>query len=257
MKLLKILVAATLLALIAAVVALWTLPAEVGYRHAASRLGPVTLTGLRGTIWDGRADAISVFGHDLGEINWHARKSPLLFGRLLADVRIKGADVDVAGVVSRGFGGDLEGQDIRFSLPAARLAPAFGAGTVQLLGTISGVVDQATLAQAMLRGASGSARWSDAAADTAASGLVRLPDILAEFASQPDGSIAGRVHDDEKGDLAIDGSFSLHLGSIDATATLRARNDNAQLAESLRHIGEPQPDGSSELVISENKLRLP
>lgn len=256
MKFFKIVLGVVVMALIVAGVFVWTMPADVGYRHATSQLGPVTLTGLRGTVWDGRADAISVFGHDLGEINWHARKMPLLKGRFVADVRIKGADVDVAGVITRNFDGSLEGQDIRFSLPAARVAPAFGAGAVQLSGTIAGVVNQATLGKAMLRGATGNARWTDARASVADSGTLPLPDILAEFASQPDGSIAGRVHDDEKGDLAVDGTFNLRLGSIDATATLRARNDNTQVAESLRHIGEPQPDGSTQLVVRENKLRM-
>lgn len=254
MRFLKRVLAVCVFALVVAGVFAWTLPADIGYRYGAKYLGPVLLTGLRGTVWDGHADGVSVFGHDFGELNWRAQKMPLLRGRFVADVRIKGAEVDAAGLLARNLDGSLGVQEFRFSLPAALLAPVLDAGALRLLGTISGVLSQATVAHMTLRDATGNARWSDAGVSGQAE--ARFSDILAEFASQPDGSIAGRLHDDDKGDLAVEGTFSLRPGAFDATATLRARNDNAQVAEALRHIGTPQPDGSSQLVVTERGPRL-
>jgi hypothetical protein len=252
MRFSKLLLVLLALALVAGGVFFWWLPAGVGYRYGVKYLGPVALSGVRGTVWDGHADGVSVFGRDLGEIDWRAERAALLRGRFVADIRIRGADVDVAGQVTRSGGGGLSARDLRFSVPAEALTPLLGTGTVKLLGTISGVVDQATLAGALLRDASGTARWSSAGV----SGEVemRFSDILAEFASRPDGSIAGAAHDDGSGDLAVDGTFALRLGAFDADAALRPRNGNAQVAELLRRIGEPQPDGSTRLAFRAQML---
>ncbi|MFI4970565.1 MAG: type II secretion system protein N [Lysobacterales bacterium] len=254
MRFLKTLLALCVLALIVAGIFLWTLPADVGYRYGAKYLGPVALSGLRGTIWNGHADGVSVFGRDLGELDWHVRKSALLRGRYAAELRVQGAGVDVAGTLTRDADGTVAARDLRFSMPAALLAPALDIGALSLLGTISGVVTRATLANALLSDASGTARWSDAGVSGQAE--ARFSDILAEFASQPDGSIAGAVHDDGKGDLAVDGTFNARFGAFDAQASLRARNGNAQVADSLRYVGELQPDGSSRLLVHGQMLKV-
>lgn len=255
MRLVKILAVLCVLALIVAGIFAWTLPADVGYRYAARYLGPVVLTGLRGTLWDGHADGVSVLGRDLGELDWHARKSPLLLhGNFVADLRIKGADIDAAGLVTREGDGTLGARDLRFSVPAALLAPALDIGALKLLGTINGVLTHATLVHARLSDADGNARWSEAGVSGEAE--ARFSDILAEFASQADGSIAGRVHDDGSGDLEVNGTFNAHLGGFDAQATLRARNGNAQVADTLRYVGELQADGSSKLVVHGHMLKV-
>ena len=89
MRLIKYLFALVLLVAIVAGVYVWRMPAEVGYRYGARFLGPLALTGVRGTIWDGHADGVNLFGQDLGELDWHARKQPLLAREFVADVRMK------------------------------------------------------------------------------------------------------------------------------------------------------------------------
>ncbi len=247
MRFLKIFSVLIVLTLIVGGIVLWTLPADVAYRYGARYLGPIALTGLRGTIWDGHADGVSAFGRDVGELDWHAQKRALLGGQFVADVRIKGADVDAAGLVTREGEGTISARDLRFRMPAELLAPALDIGTLKLLGTISGVVSQATLVGAVLRDANGNARWSDAGVSGEAE--ARFSDILVEFGAQPGTGIAGTVHDDGTGDLAVNGTFNANLGTFDAQATLSARNGNEQVTETLRHVGEVQADGSSKLII--------
>lgn len=250
MKILKIVLALTVLGAIALAVFAWTMPADVGYRYGAKYLGPVVLSGVRGTVWNGEADGVSLFGQDIGRVTWQARKLPLLGGRFVADVRVKGTDVDLAGTLERGADG-VGARELRFSLPAERLAPAFG-GDLHLLGTISGVIDRATLRDAMLHGVAGNARWSEAGVSGAAD--ARFSDIIAEFSSRPDGSVGGRVHDDGNGGLAVDGGFELRVGEYRAQASLRARDDPA-VAEALGHIGMPQADGSTRIEVAGPLLR--
>lgn len=254
MRILKILFGLFALALIVVGVFAWTLPADVSYRYGAKYLAPLALTGIRGTVWEGHADGVGVFGRDLGELDWRAQKSSLLRGEVVTDVRVQGADVDVAGVLIRGSDGTVSAHDLRFSFPAALLAPALDIGQLKLLGSISGVISNATLANAVLGNANGTARWTDAGVSGQAE--ARFSDLLAQFASQPDGSITGTVHDDGKGNLALNGTFNVRLGAFDAQATLTARNDDPQVAETLRYVGQVQPDGSSKLVVHGQMLKV-
>ena len=41
-----------------------------------------------------------------------------------------------------------------------------------------------------------------------------------------------------------------------ANALLSARNDDPQVQETLRHVGEPQPDGSSKIAIRGRMFKL-
>jgi hypothetical protein len=250
MKILKIVLALALLVLVALVLFAWTMPADVGYRYGSKYLGPVVLSGVRGTVWNGQADGVSVFGQDIGGVTWQARKLPLMRGRFVADVRVKGTDIELAGVLERGTEG-VAARGLRFSLPAERLAPALG-GDLHLLGTISGEIDRATLRGAMLDGVSGQARWSGA-------GVVgtvdaRFSDILADFASRPDQSIAGNLRDDGTGSLELVGDFALRLGEYRARAMLRSRDD-PRLASALAQLGAPQADGSTLIELQGPLLR--
>ncbi|MGA9342798.1 MAG: type II secretion system protein N [Rhodanobacteraceae bacterium] len=254
MRLLKILLILALVLLVVAGVFAWTLPADFAWRYAQRYFGPVTLTGIRGTVWDGHADGVSALGSDLGEIDWEIAKLPLLHRQVLADVRVQGAGVDVAGVVERNGDGSVIAHDVRFRFPAALAEPALDIPNLKLLGTIGGVLKRATLVNGLVQGASGDARWSDAGVSGQAE--ARFSDILAEFSSQPDGGIAGTVHDDGSGDLAVDGSFRVRMDGYDAVATLSARHNNQQVLETLRYIGQPQADGSSKLVIHGRLFKL-
>jgi hypothetical protein len=143
---------------------------------------------------------------------------------------------------------------LRFSVPASRFEPLFD-GKLQLRGTISGVLDTATLSNAIVSSVAGTAHWSEV-------GVVgdvdaRFTDLVAEFSSQPDGSVAGTVHDDGRGTIAVDGRFVLRPPMLDGEATLSARNGDAQALEALRHLGEPQPDGSTRVAVHGRMLRLP
>jgi len=253
MRPIKILLVLVILAAIVAGVFAWRLPADVGYRYGARLLGPFALTGVSGTVWDGHADGVSLFGNDLGELDWHARKRPLLGGDLVADVRIKGGEIDVAGLLTRHDDGSVTAQNLRFSVPASMFEPMLEGADVRLLGTVSGVLENATMWTASLSNATGNARWSGAGVTGAVD--ARFTDLLTEFASQPDGSLAGTVRDDGAGNLAIDGQYALRVPTISGEATLAARNGDPQVLETLRHIGTPQPDGSSKVVVQGRMLK--
>ena len=260
MRFLKVLLVLVLLLLVVAGVVFWTLPADVAYRQGAKYFGPVVLSGVRGTLWDGHADGVSLFGRDLGEMDWRVAKSAVLRGRVVADVRVQGTDIDAAGIVERPLVGDattgaLSLRDVHFRFPAALMEPALDLrGSITLNGAISGVVSDATLRNGFVEAATGNARWSEAGVSGQAE--ARFADIVGDFAAAPGGGIAGRAKDDGTGNLAVDATFRAAVTGFDAEAILRARNDDPQVQETLRHVGEPQADGSSKLVVHGQTFKL-
>ena len=259
MRFLKILLVLALLLLIVAGVVFWTLPADVAWRQGAKYFGPVVLSGVRGTLWDGHADGVSLFGHDLGELDWRVAKSAVLRGRVVADVRIQGTDIDAAGIVERALvedanAGVLVLRDVHFRFPASLMEPALALREITLDGAISGVVSEAALRNGFVESATGNARWSEAGVSGQAE--ARFADILGEFAAAPGGGIAGHAKDDGTGNLAVDATFRAAVTGFDAEAILRARNDDPQVEETLRHVGEPQADGSSKVAIRGRMFKL-
>jgi hypothetical protein len=253
MRTFKFLIMALATLLVLAIIVAWTLPAALFYRYAAYTDSPVILSGISGTLWKGHADGISVFGRDVGEIDWTVDKSALLGLRVVADLRLRGVDIDVAGEVARHRDGSVHAHDVRFRFPAALLGPAIDVPNLRLVGTIDGVLADAAIEHGWIAGASGTARWSEAGVSGQAE--ARFADVLAEFATQADGSIAGTVHD-SGGSLEIDGTFSVRATGFDAQARLRARDNDPHVLEALRYVGQSQADGSSLLVIHGRMFRL-
>lgn len=254
MKIIKwMFVLLAVLVVVAGVVA-WTMPADVAYRYLAPKLGPVSLVGVRGTFWDGHADGVSVFGRDLGELDWRIDKAPLLMRSVHADLRIRGADIDTSGLVERDSDGRIKARDVRFRVPATLFSPALDVPSLKLLGTVTGTFRELTLFDGLLADASGNATWSDAGVSGAAE--ARFSDIIAEFASKPDGSVGGTIADDGKGNLEVNGNFNISAIGFQAEAFLSARNDDSRVQEALRYVGQPQPDGSSHLLINGQLFKL-
>lgn len=255
MRLIKILLLLVVLAAIGIGIFFWRMPADLAVRYGARYLGPVSLSGVSGTLWDGRADGINVLGRDFGELEWHAQKGALLEGRFIADVRIKGTEVEAAGQMTRNADGSLQVHEMRFSFPAEMLASSFDSGALQLLGTVSGTLTQAKFAMSLLSDARGDARWSSAGA-LGPQGELHFTDMLAEFASRPDGGIGGNVRDDGNGNLAVNGRFNVSFAGFDAEATLAPRNGDEDVGAMVRQLGEPQPDGSTRIAIHGQTVRF-
>jgi len=235
-------------------VAAWTLPAELALRWLKPDLGPLQLSGISGTVWQGRAAAAAAFGTPLGAMDWSVQKPPLLLRRVVARVGLSGGALALNGDVTRDADGSMLVQNLDFRLPAETAAPVLDIPALKLHGQIEGRVEDARLANGWVSGARGTARWREAAVSGEAE--ARLGELLADFASQADGSIAGTIRDDGSSNLEIAGQFVINSGQFSASARLAPRNGDLQVAEALRYIGEPQADGSSLLKINGQLFKL-
>jgi hypothetical protein len=241
-RLLLLLVA--LLGIVAIVAA--TCPAQFVYRLVENRLGAVRLSGIGGSVWDGHASSLQVFGTELGALDWQLQAMPLLHGTAVAHVVLGGGETTASADVEHDLGGVTLVRGATIRAPAHIAAPALDIPALQLLGDLEATITQARLRGAWPEAASGTAHWHNAAVAGAAQ--AQLGDLEATFASATDGSIAGVVHD-LGGPLQLSGTFKVSAGNYDAEAKLVARDGNPQVIEALRYIGEPQADGSSLLKI--------
>ena len=254
MKLLRgVLYLVIALVLIGAVVA-FTLPARLAYQWAADRLGPLRLDGVDGTVWEGHADGVSAFNQPLGALTWQVARWPLLSRRVEADLDLSGGQVQAKGHVVRDALGEIHASGVAFSFPATLAEPAVDIPALKLHGEIVGRLEEATLRGGWVAGAHGAARWQHAGVSGQAE--ARFGDLLIDFASQTDGSIAGTVKDDQSSNLAVNGQFVVRAGEFDAQAVLSARNEDMNLREALQYIGQPQPDGTSLLKIHGQLYKL-
>jgi hypothetical protein len=246
MRYLRLFVLFLVATLALAVIVAATCPAQFAYHLVADRLGAVKLEGIGGSIWQGHATSVRIFGTEVGALDWRLQPMPVLQGTIVANLVLSGGDIGASGEVERAFDGTIEARALTLRAPARIAAPALDIPALQLLGDLEATVAYVRLRQAWPEAASGSAHWRNAAVAGAAQ--AQLGDIEASFASGPDGSINGNVHD-LGGPLQLNGTFKVAAGSYDAEAKLQSRDGNAQVAEALRYIGEPQADGSSHLVI--------
>ena len=229
-----------------AVIVAATCPAQFAYGLVADRFGAVKLGGISGSIWQGHATSMQIFGTEIGALDWQVQTMPVLQGAVVAQLVLRGGDIGASGEIERAFDGTIEVRDLVVHAPARIAAPALDIPALQFLGDLDATIAYARLRQAWPETASGSAHWRNAAVAGAAQ--AQLGDLEGSFASAADGSINGNVRD-LGGPLQLSGTFKVAAGSYDAEAKLQARDGNAQVVEALRYIGEPQADGSSRLVI--------
>jgi general secretion pathway protein N len=247
MRILRGLLVLIVVILVAAAVIAATLPASTAYNYFGDKLGALKLSGLSGTIWDGRASSAQVFGQELGALKWQLKAMPLLTNGIVeTHLNLDGGAVAADTDAQRSQTGEINISKGTFRFPASLAAPALDIPQLNLLGDIDGKLDHAQLNGVLLTNAGGSLRWKNAAVSGAAQ--ATLGDLEATFSSDDTGLIHGTAHD-LGGPMQLNATFNVGGGNFDVDAHLAARDGNPQVAEALRFIGQPEADGGSHLII--------
>lgn len=101
--------------------ALITLPASAVLSRF--QLPGITLAGVSGTLWEGRAQAVRAGDTHLGSLEWNLDVLPLFTGRLGAQVKVARADGFAQASVTANASGRITMQGLNASLPVAALPP--------------------------------------------------------------------------------------------------------------------------------------
>ncbi len=229
-----------------------TLPAATAYRHAESRLQPLRLQGLAGTLWNGSATQASVYALPLGDLRWTLDPWATLSLGARGDVALNGRDLQASAHV------DATRDRIRLTtakarLPAAVLSPALDIPSLVLVGELDLQLDALEIREGLVQSANGALVWRNAGVSGAAE--ARFADVTVQLSSPSDGVIEGKISDGG-GSLAASGDIRIEGDRFTAEVKLAVRGDDPQLAEALLYVGERMPDGSSLLRVQGTLRRL-
>jgi hypothetical protein len=248
MRILRAFLILLLIVIVVAGVVAATLPASTAYKYFGDKLGALKLSGLSGTIWDGRASSAQVFGQELGALTWQLKAKPLLTDAIVdVHFNLDGGAVAASADARRSQLGVIDVSNGTFHFPASLASPALDIPQLNLLGDIDGAIDHAQVNGVLLTNANGTLHWKNAAVSGAAQ--AQLGDLEADFLSDANGAIQGTARD-LGGPLKLDGTFTVGGGNFNVDAHLAPRDGNAQVAEALRYIGQPEAHGGSHLIIS-------
>jgi len=246
-KFLKVGFALFLLGLLILGIVLLTLPASVAYRVVSSRLPPgIALSGLQGSVWDGRAEQLQFNGSALGALSWHIPKATPITAKL----SLSGTDASGSATVGVKGSSVYAARDVQVQAPARLLEKALGLPGFQFTGQIVGQFKTLDVRLPNLFQAAGEVVWTDAG--------LQLPYALRlgtyVLTLQPTESGARGVISDRGGDLAVSGDVEWIGSRYRANVRLQARSGPEELARALNYIGAPNLDGSRQLLIEGDLL---
>ncbi len=218
-------------------------PARIAYRWAAPN--QIDLSGIHGTVWRGRADALATNGIYFRDVSWRIKPLRLFLGTAAYRVEASPVSGFVEGVVGISIGGTLTASDLAASLPLQMFAKSLN---------IRGLKGSASLQFERIRLRDG--------LPVAATGTVQVTNLVApqlsrdsiggyraEFSTQSDG-ITASVEDtdgvvDLAGSLQVagDGSYTF-LGQVVAKP-----ETPALLQQQMKYLGSANERGQRELRI--------
>lgn len=222
-----------------------TFPAAAAYRWFAPP--ELRLSGIEGTLWNGRAAMASAGDLPLSDLRWNLEALPLLTGRAAGRVQARLAEGFVDSRVAASLGGTIVLRDGQLGTSLESLAATLPIGDVQ--GQLAVRLERAVLRDGWPVELAGQARLTRLTvpaylpSDTSASIALGDYEIVPEEAT--DESVTVRFRD-TGGPLEVAGTVRLDRGlryQLDAAAAPRA-NAPPEIVTALDFMaGEPGPDG--------------
>ncbi len=234
------LIIAGLLAFFIGVLAIF--PARVAYRWFSPPT--VSVAGIEGTIWSGRADHASVSGVYIRNLEWSARPFSLFLLRPSYHARGELVSGFVEGIFSIGIGNRILMEDVSASISLSTLAAAVN--MPQLDGTANLRMDTLDLRDGVPVAASGTVEVANLFAPT----VYRSSPIggyRADFFTQPEGIVASV--EDTDGIIDVAGSLTLDndRNYVFLAAIAPKPGADEGLRNQMRFLGTPDERGQYEL----------
>ena len=208
MKLIRNLLLLVLLLAILAALTLAFLPAKIALDFVGGRLGPVQLGEVSGTLLKGQASPASINGQPIGTLGWRLHPLSLFGARVDADLTLTGDAYNGQGAISVQRNRLLRVRDLHLVMPAQKLQPAIDIPALVLRGEVEIDIASAELKGGFPTQVQGRAAWKNAA--VAGSAEAQFGEVITDFASSPDGGIAGTLSDG-CGPLQAKGTYTANL----------------------------------------------
>lgn len=207
---------------------------------------PVTVQGVSGTLWNGKAYMISMDNIQLTKTEWSFSLWKLFIGKIAIDVNSHYLNNDIAAELGTSFIGRYFVNDLSAKIAAHEIAQLANIPMAQLDGMISLDIEHAQWKQGELPLATGEIKWTDATitvAETASLGNISI--LLSESEQQ----LLNAEIKNQGGDIKINGTAELvpeadYAVDIKLVPTATASNN---IRQSLGLFARKQPNGEYSL----------
>ncbi|MDY6946618.1 MAG: type II secretion system protein N [Pseudomonadota bacterium] len=224
--------------------ALVTLPATVVVSWLDS--ADVSVGGVSGSIWNGRAQVLQIRGAHIGSVEWQLHLLPLLTAHASADVKVTRIDGFATAQLSASPTGTVRLKNLTASLPLAALPPnAIPGGWA---GMLNGKFSQLTLQAGWPTDVGGTLDIVDLtgpARNPAKAGSYR---IRFDPAASTADMLKGTISDAGDGPLQVTGALEIKSDRSYKLETLIAARPSAprNLVQTLEFLGPPDEQGRRE-----------
>jgi general secretion pathway protein N len=210
----------------------------------------VTLAGISGSIWKGRAQAVRSGTTHVGSVEWALNILPLFTGKVGADVRVTRPDGFAQGSIAAAPGGRITLRGFNASLPVSALPPNVVRGG--WTGTLNVKLTEAVVDNAWPVAVTGTIEVADLVGPAnrpAALGSYKVV-FPAEGAGTAD-ALTGALTDAGGGPLAVNGTVQLKKDRSYLLSGLIATRPGApgDMTRTLEILGEPDAQGRREFTI--------
>ena len=210
----------------------------------------VTLAGISGTIWKGRAQAVRSGTTHVGSVEWALNVLPLLTGKLGANVKVTRTDGFAQGSIAAAPGGRITLHGFNASLPVSALPPNVVRGG--WTGTLNVKLTDAVVDNAWPVAVTGTIEVTDLVGPAnrpAALGSYKVV-FPAEGAATAD-ALTGALTDSGGGPLAVNGTVQLKKDRSYLLSGLIATRPGApgDMTRTLEILGEPDEQGRRQFTI--------
>lgn len=221
-------------------------PAEWGAWLALKSLPGLSLSGVSGSLWSGRAASAQtyIFGQrvDLGALQWHLKPWSILTLSVCVDLESQVAN----GSVCHGVSGNTTVRNVLLDQLSVSL---FNPPGIQLGGTGNATLKQAIIARdGSLKDMQGSVSWQQAGINVG-TGWFNLGSFAADVTENEEGGIRAQIQDLE-GDFTVAVQAEFTLGKPLRANGLVTPKESApqEIKEALSAFAEQQDDGSFKIA---------
>lgn len=219
-----------------------TFPAEYAYQYVQTRIKPMYLSNLGGTVWTGSAGAVQYQSEHLGELNWSLHPHNIIRGYLETDFSLNANQLQTKGTVGKEFFGTAYAKNMEGHLSAAFFGKHIGIKTFIPTGKLHFSMQRMEFSpKGRLESAVGNIMWEQAGISSPAQVILGNLNIL--VSTEKEGIVFNIS--DENSPIKIeahllvcpDGKYELN-GKL--TPTLAAQKG---FGKSLAMLGKPDKKG--------------
>jgi general secretion pathway protein N len=204
---------------------------------------PIKMQGVSGTLWNGKAYAITVNRSiQLNNTDWSLSLWKLLTARVAVDIKTRYYDNDIRGELGMSFFGRYFVNDLKGSIPAKQAASLANIPLAQLDGTITLDITHAAWKQGELPIASGQINWKNARITVAET--VSLGNVIISLDESEQELLVADIKN-QGGDLKVTGSAEL-VPEADYAVNLNlspVSSSNRSIEQSLGMFAKKQANG--------------